>query len=957
MASGTRVVPVRTSILFIVLLAMLLLSAPTVFGGVMSDESVNSQVDDDIITVSINDKEIDIWERSFLPLQADSGEAETSVTAPGLTIEDADGDTAQSVRDDIPVFGPDSAPVELTEHPRASSDDLQEFETENGQAVIAYLDEDVSQDDFTITDGIDLLPRSVSDLEDTLDAENRSNLNDNVTFVEEEVDITEDGELEDPVDIADYIEDPFDPGAGHYAVMVSDDDVLEIEDNELRDVTDNGGTVVGVERVAVHTDELDVELDLSDDLDGVDVDLLPGDDLGVDIETETIEDDDLVHAVGVYEEGTFIGSEFRLKLNEELNEDLRLEDTTLEHEIETINGVFEADEDITIGGETLSEDRREGTFELQSVINSGLNELDIADEDRPDLEATGDRTLDASAFLTQGDDEQDVTVETLEDFADGEYQLVAVTSESSTSQAFETTEQTVTIKSTPFEVTEFEDVTIDEGDEADIDVEIENLGEEEGTQEVTLDIEDVDEVEQDVTIDGGATEEVTFEDVATDGLDDGTYDMTVETEDDAADADLTVEEGDDPDPAEFEITEFEDQSVIEGETADIDVTIENVGDEDGEQEVTLDIEDVDEVEQDVTIDGGETEEVTFEGVATDDLDTGEYDMTVETEDAEEGAVLTVEDDDEEEIELELERTTITQEQTTTATVTAIFESDDEQDVTDDAETDITSTDESIATVDNGEISGGDDSGVVTIKAEYEVDDGNSFEDNETLEVTSVPDDVDADEEREDLGISDDVGVGESERNTPVYNPDADESVYLFSGVTSVDQVRVAGNIPDDDEMTTTRLNETPPDLAAPEDEVVAASHLSVSANVQDSSGVMFKNVSTDELEDVDADADDLQVVRFSDADEEWETLDVEVAEETDDVITLETDVPAFSNFAITADVEEDDDDDDPSDDDGIPTWAVIPVGILLVLIGFLALYALRENEEEEEEEDEENTEQ
>ena len=199
-----------------------------------------------------------------------------------------------------------------------------------------------------------------------------------------------------------------------------------------------------------------------------------------------------------------------------------------------------------------------------------------------------------------------------------------------------------------FQIDTFDDVEIVEGDETDVEVTIENDGGQDGEQIVTLDVEDVDEVEQDVEIDEGETEDVTFEDVATDDLDPDTYDMEVETEDDSAEAELEVL----ADAADLSVT-LDDLEIDEGDTTDIDVEIDNDGVADADDvSVELDIDEGEiTVDETVDVDSDDSATVTFEDVATDDLDADEYEMeataTHDDDDASDTATLTVEEEDDE----------------------------------------------------------------------------------------------------------------------------------------------------------------------------------------------------------------------------------------------------------------------------------------------------------------------
>lgn len=96
--------------------------------------------------------------------------------------------------------------------------------------------------------------------------------------------------------------------------------------------------------------------------------------------------------------------------------------------------------------------------------------------------------------------------------------------------------------SVSFQVTSFSDVSAESGSTATVSATIENVGEEQGTRTITLDVNGTEEGSQSVTLGSDSSTTVTF-DVDTSGLSAGDYTMTVDTTDDTQDATLTVTNG------------------------------------------------------------------------------------------------------------------------------------------------------------------------------------------------------------------------------------------------------------------------------------------------------------------------------------------------------------------------------------------------------------------------------
>ena len=228
------------------------------------------------------------------------------------------------------------------------------------------------------------------------------------------------------------------------------------------------------------------------------------------------------------------------------------------------------------------------------------------------------------------------------------------------------------------------DLTLDLDDDADRVTVFEDYDrvEDASIQSVTHDGESVDPVigaidGESLTIgleepfDGGDTVEISYSvSVPEDAADDTEYAFAgVATADDQPEVQimgddlLTVEVDDSdetspapspppapaPDPAAFDISTVETNAPISvDETLSVTATVENTGDEDDEQDVSLRL-DGDVVDSDTTaLDGDETADVTL---STTFDDAGEYDMVLETEDDSMDISVTVteaDDDDTEE---------------------------------------------------------------------------------------------------------------------------------------------------------------------------------------------------------------------------------------------------------------------------------------------------------------------
>lgn len=182
--------------------------------------------------------------------------------------------------------------------------------------------------------------------------------------------------------------------------------------------------------------------------------------------------------------------------------------------------------------------------------------------------------------------------------------------------------------------TEFE-VTLDatnspvvEGEAVTVNATIENTGEVAGTQTIDLLIGDIFEDSRNLTLDSNESTQIALE-WQTQSGDAGTYQASVNSEDDFDSADVLVEE---PAPAHFAVAiDATNSPVAEQERVNTTARIENTGDISDTQTVEYRIDDTIEDARSVTLDGGETQHVTFNW-QTELGDAGTYNGTVLSDD-------------------------------------------------------------------------------------------------------------------------------------------------------------------------------------------------------------------------------------------------------------------------------------------------------------------------------------
>ncbi|WP_348611612.1 PKD domain-containing protein [Halobaculum rarum] len=217
----------------------------------------------------------------------------------------------------------------------------------------------------------------------------------------------------------------------------------------------------------------------------------------------------------------------------------------------------------------------------------------------------------------------------------------------------DSTSTTITVEAPPepadFQVRELNaPETVTQGDPITVSADVTNEGDEAGTQTVAfrLDTDNDGDLEEDetlvskeITLAGGDTQTVTFEDLDTGSLALGEYDHGIVTEDDSATASITIEAQ--PDPASFDITSVNAPATTAGDTAQVTVTIENTGDLEGTRTVQLLMDGTVRDDASVSVAGKASKQVTFE-VDTSGMAPNEYDFDVVTDDDTSSGTLTVE---------------------------------------------------------------------------------------------------------------------------------------------------------------------------------------------------------------------------------------------------------------------------------------------------------------------------
>jgi len=173
-----------------------------------------------------------------------------------------------------------------------------------------------------------------------------------------------------------------------------------------------------------------------------------------------------------------------------------------------------------------------------------------------------------------------------------------------------------------------------EGDDVVVTATVQNVGDSQDTQTIALDIPGLGSNETSVTLSGSDSTTLTLS-VATTAGDTGTYDVTVSSDDDFDTASTTV-----LGPAAFRVDILSATDPVEGDSLQVTASVENTGDIEATQTVTLDVPGLGSSSTPVTLGGGNATNETL-SVGTGAGDAGSYTATVSTENDSDSTPVTV----------------------------------------------------------------------------------------------------------------------------------------------------------------------------------------------------------------------------------------------------------------------------------------------------------------------------
>ncbi|MDQ2072324.1 PGF-CTERM sorting domain-containing protein [Haloarcula sp. H-GB4] len=365
---------------------LLVLAAP------LSVTSAAATPVDDGQTTAVTEN-VDVWERSLLPLRT-SSTGPTTIAAPETYINIESAQTG-----DVPLNRD-----EYTIHETGEAVDLT-FESTTGAGTTGLAGDEAQLLAVRLSEGPESAGFSEGSVRTDLASIFTNDSNANSVELLDDADgvgsLDENGELE-----TSYTPDS--GGAyGFILVTVDDGQGLSVSDNNVS--ADGNVTVVGVEQTLVQESASTVEATADN--------VSTGDNVSLDIETE-LEDDSVTHAVLLFDEDELQGQTSTVRVTGDINEDFSEDQVTVENSFEGVNGVSSASDGATLtGGDSTAA----GTMPSAGLI--GLFGF-VLSEASPD--STGDNMMHASATTVSDTSDTTIDVETLDSWSNGTYTYVHV---------------------------------------------------------------------------------------------------------------------------------------------------------------------------------------------------------------------------------------------------------------------------------------------------------------------------------------------------------------------------------------------------------------------------------------------------------------------------------------------------------------------------------------------------
>lgn len=383
---------------------------------------------------------VEVWERSALPLRLNAADASTAVgnTNGFVNVESFGTGDVPTDREQQTVYDADSTVT--VEFETKLGADTSSFANQDAQLLVARLDEDAPATERLLDGSTAMMATQAMMLYDTEYA------NANASFRLVSAGQTDGGgELSVEYDLAAdgrgpglyvfFLVQDYDRAAETWG---STDRGFEVVGDELRVVSQ--GRVLGTEATLVQRTGATAMPTRSV--------YTAGDDLAFDVDAaQTTDSETVTHAVVVYNRTDYESARVLTEISGDVSGPPAPEQVTVRRQIVGVNGVSRLDRTTLFDTVTLDNGRVARIGSGVSTVDFVAEQLDSAD---PLDETTGDPvTLDGSVTVVEGDDTETVTVGTRSNWSTGTYQYLYIASGADTSEIMTATGTFTIERATP----------------------------------------------------------------------------------------------------------------------------------------------------------------------------------------------------------------------------------------------------------------------------------------------------------------------------------------------------------------------------------------------------------------------------------------------------------------------------------------------------------------------------
>ncbi|WP_459191557.1 hypothetical protein [Halosimplex sp. J119] len=351
-------------------------------------------------TFEVTDQ-VSAWERSFLPLRADTEDAVETIPNADWRARSPDGQETNLNRDPIGVYEPGSS-VALTFDLSDANGNSETFGNQEVEILRVHLDEDRDQS----------VPNTFSDALDTITRENASE-NADFTEIDDSATLDANGDLS--------FEDTTSE-SGHYFYVVAlknSGDGFTVSDGANGELTVDGNvTVVGMEHVAVRKSAGSVSHPKK---------VKRGKTVTFDVNATSIEGETVRQAIVLYDEEKFVRQSFVVDVEDNVGSDFDVNsDTALETTIDGVNGVASLEDSISVMGVSIGDGQVARTASVESVMDFVGEEAGSGSAETVDI-SSDDVVLDASmTAVSRANGDTTIEVQTFKNWSTGDYRWTYV---------------------------------------------------------------------------------------------------------------------------------------------------------------------------------------------------------------------------------------------------------------------------------------------------------------------------------------------------------------------------------------------------------------------------------------------------------------------------------------------------------------------------------------------------